>query len=324
MNWNRLAANVLLASPTRGSRPACGLYFYGYRYYDPVTGRWPSRDPIGSRGGINLYAFLMNRAGSWFDVLGLDPSRPAPPPPMPPGVNDPNRPRPDDKGGTQQEQLSGGGVTVTFFIDPCCDAESERRKEWARRFNEGWGGKDREGCMKCIMYTWGGMATIAGGAAAVGVGGIRALGVYIAEEGVSEATGIPLSPADIKDLYKLCKRTDVPGWNSLADELPTQSVPNSTGGKTHGVPLPDPDANGAPHTVIGERIGGDGVPYRQTGTFPDGSDIPWSRRDWADHPYLPGEPHPNPHDHILIQDPKNPNIWDISVPSPSLIIPGKK
>jgi len=28
-----------------------GLYYYGYRYYDPVTGRWPSRDPIGERGG---------------------------------------------------------------------------------------------------------------------------------------------------------------------------------------------------------------------------------------------------------------------------------
>ena len=24
-----------------------GLYYYGYRYYDPATGRWPSRDPIG-------------------------------------------------------------------------------------------------------------------------------------------------------------------------------------------------------------------------------------------------------------------------------------
>ncbi len=23
-----------------------GLYYYGYRYYDPVTGRWPSRDPL--------------------------------------------------------------------------------------------------------------------------------------------------------------------------------------------------------------------------------------------------------------------------------------
>ncbi|MDA0768571.1 MAG: hypothetical protein O3A92_17300 [Verrucomicrobia bacterium] len=27
------------------------VYYYGYRYYDPVTGRWVSRDPIGERGG---------------------------------------------------------------------------------------------------------------------------------------------------------------------------------------------------------------------------------------------------------------------------------
>jgi len=25
-------------------------YYYGFRYYDPVTGRWPSRDPIGEQG----------------------------------------------------------------------------------------------------------------------------------------------------------------------------------------------------------------------------------------------------------------------------------
>lgn len=71
MNWNRLAANVLLASPTRGSRPACGLYFYGYRFYDPVTGRWPSRDPIGEEGGENLYEFINNSSLDYFDYLGL-------------------------------------------------------------------------------------------------------------------------------------------------------------------------------------------------------------------------------------------------------------
>jgi RHS repeat-associated protein len=26
---------------------ASGMFYYGFRYYDPVTGRWPSRDPIG-------------------------------------------------------------------------------------------------------------------------------------------------------------------------------------------------------------------------------------------------------------------------------------
>ncbi|MCU0796264.1 MAG: hypothetical protein MUF31_10050 [Akkermansiaceae bacterium] len=49
-----------------------GLYYYGYRYYDPVTGRWPSRDPIGEKGGVNLYAFVGNNGLSRFDILGLE------------------------------------------------------------------------------------------------------------------------------------------------------------------------------------------------------------------------------------------------------------
>ena len=49
-----------------------GFLYYGYRYYDPVTGRWPSRDLIGERGGVNLYGFVRNRALSLIDILGLD------------------------------------------------------------------------------------------------------------------------------------------------------------------------------------------------------------------------------------------------------------
>ena len=48
-----------------------GLYYYGYRYYDPVTGRWPSRDPIGENGGINLYAFVRNNGVNQSDYLGM-------------------------------------------------------------------------------------------------------------------------------------------------------------------------------------------------------------------------------------------------------------
>jgi integrase/recombinase XerD len=44
---------------------------YGYRYYDPVTGRWPSRDPIGERGGVNLYGFVGNDGTNEWDQLGL-------------------------------------------------------------------------------------------------------------------------------------------------------------------------------------------------------------------------------------------------------------
>ncbi|MBB5354011.1 RHS repeat-associated protein [Haloferula luteola] len=52
--------------------PYTGLSYYGYRYYDPVTGRWPSRDPIGERGGINLYGFVGNNAISLLDEYGLE------------------------------------------------------------------------------------------------------------------------------------------------------------------------------------------------------------------------------------------------------------
>ena len=48
-----------------------GLYYYGYRVYDPVTGRWPSRDPIEEDGGLNLYGFVRNDGIGRFDVLGL-------------------------------------------------------------------------------------------------------------------------------------------------------------------------------------------------------------------------------------------------------------
>ena len=44
---------------------------YGFRYYNPETGRWASRDPIGERGGLNLYAFLGNDWVNQWDYIGL-------------------------------------------------------------------------------------------------------------------------------------------------------------------------------------------------------------------------------------------------------------
>ncbi len=46
-------------------------YYYGYRYYNPVTGRWPNRDPIGEYGGLNLYVMVENKVINQFDYLGL-------------------------------------------------------------------------------------------------------------------------------------------------------------------------------------------------------------------------------------------------------------
>jgi uncharacterized protein RhaS with RHS repeats len=46
--------------------------YYGYRFYGPVTGRWPSRDPIQELGGVNLYGFANNSAIYAIDFIGLD------------------------------------------------------------------------------------------------------------------------------------------------------------------------------------------------------------------------------------------------------------
>jgi RHS repeat-associated protein len=48
------------------------LYYYGYRFYDPNLQRWPNRDPIQEKGGINLYQFVRNRPVSVVDFWGLD------------------------------------------------------------------------------------------------------------------------------------------------------------------------------------------------------------------------------------------------------------
>jgi RHS repeat-associated protein len=70
-----------------------GFLYYGYRYYNPSTGRWPNRDPLGEPGfenlrnskfvslphghksgssDANLYRLLNNQPISVLDVLGLD------------------------------------------------------------------------------------------------------------------------------------------------------------------------------------------------------------------------------------------------------------
>ncbi len=47
------------------------LIYYNYRYYNPQTGKWLSRDPIGEKGGGNLYTILKSDPINSFDLLGL-------------------------------------------------------------------------------------------------------------------------------------------------------------------------------------------------------------------------------------------------------------
>lgn len=53
-----------------------GLYQMGYRWYNPVLGRWISRDPIGLNGGFNCSTFSLNKPVSECDKFGLQATPP--------------------------------------------------------------------------------------------------------------------------------------------------------------------------------------------------------------------------------------------------------
>jgi RHS repeat-associated protein len=49
-----------------------GLYYYRARFYDPMEGRFISKDPIGFAGGdFNLYGYVSNNPENWIDPYGL-------------------------------------------------------------------------------------------------------------------------------------------------------------------------------------------------------------------------------------------------------------
>ncbi|EJF8093185.1 RHS repeat-associated core domain-containing protein, partial [Escherichia coli] len=41
-----------------------GLYYNRHRYYDPLQGRYITQDPIGLKGGWNLYTYPLSPVNS--------------------------------------------------------------------------------------------------------------------------------------------------------------------------------------------------------------------------------------------------------------------
>ncbi len=50
---------------------SAGMYYYGYRFYDPLTQRWVNRDPIGEVADRNLYRLVYNSPINFVDPDGL-------------------------------------------------------------------------------------------------------------------------------------------------------------------------------------------------------------------------------------------------------------
>ena len=52
--------------------PETALVYYNYRHYNPLAGRWISREPLGEINSINLDAFIYNISLHLYDYLGLE------------------------------------------------------------------------------------------------------------------------------------------------------------------------------------------------------------------------------------------------------------
>jgi RHS repeat-associated protein len=72
----RVSGSMADAQPIRFSTKytdrESDLLYYGYRYYNPSTGRWLNRDPLQEEGGSNLYGFVGNDPPRLIDGDGRD------------------------------------------------------------------------------------------------------------------------------------------------------------------------------------------------------------------------------------------------------------
>lgn len=80
--WGNVLSEAVTASALVGNRyrfqgreysAVTGLYNFRARWYDPATGRWISKDPIGINGGLNMYVFCGNDPINFIDPFGLLP-----------------------------------------------------------------------------------------------------------------------------------------------------------------------------------------------------------------------------------------------------------
>ncbi|WP_446812264.1 RHS repeat-associated core domain-containing protein (plasmid) [Methylomonas sp. 2BW1-5-20] len=67
------SSNNLLKFTGREQDTETGYYYLRARYYDPILGRFPSEDPVGFAGGINLYTYAGNNPINANDPTGNAP-----------------------------------------------------------------------------------------------------------------------------------------------------------------------------------------------------------------------------------------------------------
>ncbi|TCT27931.1 insecticidal toxin complex protein TccC [Providencia alcalifaciens] len=72
---SQIEANYKTVRYSGKERDATGLYYYGYRYYQPWVGRWLSSDPAGTVDGMNLFRMVRNNPILLHDPDGKAPNK---------------------------------------------------------------------------------------------------------------------------------------------------------------------------------------------------------------------------------------------------------
>uniref|UniRef100_UPI0010F7EA36 RHS repeat-associated core domain-containing protein n=1 Tax=Pseudomonas sp. 2FE TaxID=2502190 RepID=UPI0010F7EA36 len=73
VDGNGIQTDIPLRFPGQQYDGHSGLNYNYFRDYDPETGRYVESDPIGLRGGLNTYGYVMGNPLSLIDKLGLAP-----------------------------------------------------------------------------------------------------------------------------------------------------------------------------------------------------------------------------------------------------------
>jgi RHS repeat-associated protein len=93
-----------------------GLHLAPYRAYAAATGRWISRDPIGERGGLNIYLYTDNKPNTFTDLLGLQPTNLG-------------RPLPETRFGSSLSNAAELADDIFNYLDP---GKQERERVYDR------------------------------------------------------------------------------------------------------------------------------------------------------------------------------------------------
>ena len=168
---NQMVSNRLRRGSTNGKRDR--VPDYNYRYYDPLTGRWPSRDPIGEgweTGGINLYAFVGNDGVGYADYLGRERQHGVPPANQGSGKYQPNNTSPNKgpvnaPGNNPKAFPKGQGNAANKLLDALSATSEELAKAAATKkcqelFEKSTCGKD---CPKSCTWSIKGLRAVQGG-----------------------------------------------------------------------------------------------------------------------------------------------------------------